>query len=44
VEYAKEQMDEGEKLWSIVRHMLGLYANMPGGKSPPFITSGGRVL
>jgi tRNA-dihydrouridine synthase A len=31
VEYAKEQMEEGEKLWSIVRHMLGLYANMPGG-------------
>jgi tRNA-dihydrouridine synthase A len=31
VEYAKEQMDGGEKMWSIVRHMLGLYANMPGG-------------
>jgi hypothetical protein len=24
-------MDGGEKMWSIVRHMLGLYANMPGG-------------
>lgn len=31
VAYTEEQVADGEKMWGIARHMLGLFANMPGG-------------